>query len=235
MTFKRHLIFLMLLISGSTLGQENQPNRSNEIEIPLVDDFEVNGQGDSDQWKKTDWIDLEQRKTDGKTYSTSVKLLYSATGIYVLFRCEDDEITSTLRRDFADLWTEDVVEIFFWPDESLPVYFEYELSPHNYELPIVVPNRDGFFLGWKPWKYEGKRLTRHATTISTVNDKTWTAEFFIPLELMKPLAEGMPAKGSRWRVNMYRIDYDDGVSTWSWQPVRTNFHDYESYGTLVFN
>ena len=60
-------------------------------------------------------------------------------------------------RIFADLWTEDVVEIFFWPDEEMPVYFEYELSPRNYELPILVPNKAGSFLGWRPWKYEGER------------------------------------------------------------------------------
>jgi hypothetical protein len=33
---------------------------------------------------------------------------------------------------------------------------------------------------------------------------------------------------------MYRIDYDKGTAAWSWQPTRVNFHDIESFGTLVF-
>jgi len=41
-------------------------------------------------------------------------------------------------------------------------------------------------------------------------------------------------KGTRWRANFYRIDYDNNVSEWSWQPTRTNFHDYERFGTLLF-
>ena len=41
--------------------------------------------------------------------------------------------------DFLDLYNEDVVEVFLWPDESFPVYFEYEVSPLNYELPIIIP------------------------------------------------------------------------------------------------
>jgi hypothetical protein len=60
-----------------------------------------------------------------------------------------------MQGDFLDLWNEDVVEAFFWTDESNPIYFEYELSPLNYELPILVPNNKGKFLGWLPWHYEG--------------------------------------------------------------------------------
>jgi hypothetical protein len=59
------------------------------------------------------------------------------------------------------LYNEDVIEAFFWPDEKNPLYFEYELSPLNYELAILVPNNKGNFFGWRPWHYEGDRKTRH--------------------------------------------------------------------------
>lgn len=229
------LFLCCFLASSVLLAQPENRNKENVLKVQRSQDFEVTGDGSQSQWSLADWVSLPQRKSEGKTYRTDVKLLYSDTGVYGLFRCEDDKITSTLTEDFSDLWSEDVVEIFFWPDESLPVYFEYELSPNNYELPILVPNKDGFFLGWKPWKYEGDRLTRHATSISDVdNDKTWFAEFFIPYALLKPLVDGVPESGTKWRVNMYRLDYDDGQSRWAWQTIRTNFHDYESYGTMVF-
>ena len=37
-----------------------------------------------------------------------------------------------------DLWNEDVFEVFLWTDERYPVYFEYEISPLNHELPILA-------------------------------------------------------------------------------------------------
>ena len=69
-------------------------------------------------------------------------------------------MTATKTEDFADLWNEDVFEFFLWPDEQTPLYFEYEISPLGYELPILVPNFNGKFLGWRPWHYEGERKSQ---------------------------------------------------------------------------
>ena len=117
------------------------------------------------------------------------------------------------------------------------MYFEYELSPLNFELPILVPNIKGNFLGWRPWHYEGSRKTRHATHISKKGEAitSWTAEFFIPYALLKPMTNVPPQKGTRWRANFYRIDYDKDIVTWQWQLVQNeNFHDYERFGAIEF-
>lgn len=201
------------------------------LRIKDCKDFELTGDGMAKEWENAAWTVLPYRSGE-KKYETKIKLLYSANGIYGLFYCEDEVITSTLRNDNADLYNEDVVEIFFWPDESKPLYFEYELSPHNYELPILVPNDRGDFFGWLPWHYEGDRKTRHATHIT---EKSWSAEFFIPYALLKPLGNVPPRKGMKWRCNFYRIDYDAGSSAWSWQKTGSNFHDYKSFGTIQFD
>ncbi|HEU5147494.1 MAG TPA: carbohydrate-binding family 9-like protein [Chryseosolibacter sp.] len=198
--------------------------------------FDITGDGTASAWKTTEWIPLEKRK-GSSTYSTQAKVLYSDQGIYALFSCKDKKITASFQEDFANLWTEDVVEIFFWPDESSAIYFEYELSPLNYELPILVPNMNGQFLGWRPWQYEGERKTRHATKIIKADNgetTAWIAEFFIPFALLKPLQNVPPKSGQSWRMNMYRIDYDNEYTSWSWRPVKTNFHDYERFGTIRF-
>ena len=72
-------------------------------------------------------------------YETRVKVLYSPTGLYVLMDATDRRLTATMKEDFLDLWNEDVFEFFLWPDEKQPVYFEYEISPLGFELPILVP------------------------------------------------------------------------------------------------
>jgi hypothetical protein len=201
-----------------------------QLVIEKTRDFEINGKGDAAEWKKSEWLVLTNRG-GRKNYETKVKLMYSDSGIYCLYHNTDDKITSTMSEDFSDLWKEDVVEIFFWTDEKTPIYFEYEISPRNFELPILVPNIKGKFLGWRPWHYSGSRVIKHATNIEAT---AWTAEFYIPYEVLAPLPNVPPGKGATWRCNMYRIDHDDGETEWSWKPVRTNFHDFERFGVLKF-
>ena len=200
-------------------------------------DFTITGDGSAANWNNTEWLNMPLRGNKEVAYKTKIKMLYSDSGIYCLYHCEDKKITATLKEDFLDFWHEDVVEAFFWTDEREPLYFEYELSPLNYELPILVPNFKGKFFGWRPWHYEGNRKTKHATHVIKDRDIVtgWTAEFFIPYTLLTPMTNVPPKSGSRWRANFYRIDHDMGEVTWQWQEVREeNFHDYEKFGTILF-
>jgi hypothetical protein len=210
-----------------------------ELHVRATDEFEVTGDGSAEAWKKADWEPLHKRT--GLPYETRVKVLYSPGGLYVLMDATDRKLTATLTRDFENLWTEDVFEVFLWPDERDPVYFEYEISPLGRELPILVPNLGGRFLGWRPWHYDGPRRTRKATAAvggaarpgATVTG--WKAEVFIPYELISPLRNVPPRPGSRWRANFYRMDYDDGqTSSWDWARVGSSFHEFKKFGTLVF-
>ena len=129
-----------------------------------------------------------------------------------------------------------MVELFLWPNEDHDVYFEYELSPYDFELPLMVNNINGKFYGWLPWHYEGKRRVIHKVEISTVDSKTrfWTASIFIPFELLRPLISSPPTPGEIWRANFYRIDYDHEMSTWQWQPIKKSFHEFEKFGYMKF-
>jgi len=201
-------------------------------------DFAITGDGSATNWNEAEWLNVPLRDKKEVAYETKLKMLYSDSGIYCLYYCEDKKITATLKEDFSDFWHEDVVEAFFWPDETVPLYFEYELSPLNYELPILVPNIKGKFFGWRPWHYEGNRRTKHATHVVQDGNvvTAWTAEFFIPYALLTPMTNVPPKNGSRWRANFYRIDHDMGEATWQLQEVRDeNFHDYERFGTIEFD
>jgi predicted TIM-barrel fold metal-dependent hydrolase len=211
-----------------------------ELRVRSTEDFEVTGDGSAESWKKAEWEPLHKRTAAGHPYETRIKLLYSKKGIYVLMDATDKEITAT-RKDFENLWEEDVFEVFLWPDERDSLYFEYEISPLNAELPILIPNMDGKFLGWRPWHYEGERKIRKATSCvggpreSGAKVKGWKAEVFIPYDLLIPLRNVPPKPGTRWRANFYRVDYDDGKNTsWDWTRVGPSFHEYKKFGTLVF-
>jgi Carbohydrate family 9 binding domain-like len=243
---KRNLLFklflLCLVLSGQNvnnilLAVSPEPG---SITVKKCQDFKITGDGRSDNWKSTGWVNVVQQGSDPSVYQTKVKVLYSGTGIYFLFDCEDKKLTSTMRADNLDLYNEDVVEVFLWTDENFPVYFEYELSPLNFELPIIVPNNKGTFFGWLPWHYEGEKKTQHETTAiggkkeSGSIVKGWIAEFFIPYKLLAPLNQVPPVSGTKWRANMYRIDYDNGATHFAWQKITKSFHEYNNFGTFVF-
>ena len=211
--------------------------------VAKTNDFTVTGDGKNPNWEKAGWLQLTQRRPAEEDLArvTKAKMLYSSTGVYCLFDCQDKKITATMEADFLNLWLEDVVEVFFWTDESIPFYFEYEISPLNYELPIMISNHDGELLRWQPFHYEANRKTQHAVKIQGGEQKpqaeitAWTAEFFIPYKLLSPLRNVPPESGTKWRANFYRVDYDEERSkNWSWQLTQGNFHDYLRFGTLLF-
>ena len=107
-------------------------------------------------------------------------------------------------------------------------------------MPIIVPNYKEKFFGWLPWNYEGDKKVVHATSArggekaGGAQVEGWMAEFFIPYRLLEPLPKVPPQSGTRWRANMYRIDYDKGASHFSWKKTTGTFHDYKNFGTFVF-
>ncbi len=231
-------IFTFLMSLPLVLAAQTEVGKDAKLYIKHTPDFDFTGDGTSASWDKTPWVKLARIKGNSP-YETRVKLLYSDNGVYALYYCEDTKINATITEDFTSLWREDVIEIFFWPDEAYPIYLEYELSPLNHELVILVPNFNGQTGGWTPWNYRGAKQTRKATTIvkSDKGDTTaWLGEFFIPFALLRPLQNVPPRKGTEWRANIYRIDYDEPESSyWSWQPVDNNFHEFKKYGTFVFD
>jgi hypothetical protein len=242
-TFSKQLLLLTasLSLAQVTGAFAALPEKdSARVVVTKTTDFRVTGDGKSAHWKSARWTMLTARKLNGVALATRVKLLYSDKGLYFLFDCQDEKLTATLKQDFAALYKEDVVEVFLWPDPSVPIYFEYELSPLNYELPILVPNLNGRFQGWKPWHYQGNKKIQHATSTqagakeSNASVKGWMAEFFIPYALLNPLVPAPPRKGTQWRGNFYRIDYDHGYATYSWQNTGESFHEFKKFGTLVF-
>jgi hypothetical protein len=237
--------FLWALAVAMSMSTEvSVPAQTDErprLTVRSTEDFEVTGTGDHAAWQKMDWTTLRRRQPESHPYDTRFKMLYSSTGLYFLMDGTDRKLTAAMNEDFMDLWNEDVYEVFLWPDERYSVYFEYEISPLNRELPIIVPSFDGQAYGWRPWHYEKNRMTRKATSVTggpkqpQASIQGWRAEFFIPYELLKPLRNVPPKPGTKWRANFYRMDYDEGKRTqWEWARVGNSFHEYQKFGELVF-
>ena len=237
------LLILLAALPATDIFSQNV-SESEPLVIKKTNDFIISGTGAAKNWSDTEWLELTQRSNleKGSDKHTKLKILYSDSGLYFLFDSESDTLNATMNSHFMELWREDVVEVFLWTDETKPVYFEYELSPLNYELPILVNNIDGDLTHWIPfdYSYTGDRKTRHKTSVEGGEKKSgstitkWIAEFFIPFELLRPLENIFPESGTTWKANFYRIDYDFEATHWSWKPYETNFHDYKNFGTIIF-
>lgn len=248
------ILALLVFLAGSHRPAFGQTGQEAVLPIKRTSDFSLDGKGTAEAWRKAEWIPITQRATTERMarnpaprpaaekppaeLATRAKVLYSETGIYFLFRCEDRMLQATMEEDFKEVWWEDVVEVFLWPDESDSTYFEYQLSPLNYYR--MTRHQKGpsqsqlVTLG-------GSRRTLHATSVkggdkeSGTSITQWTAEIFIPYEMLRPIQNIPPEPGTQWRANMYRFDYDTGDRTrWEWQPVNGRNHDLGEFGTFLF-
>jgi len=210
-----------------------------ELRVIQTDDFEFSGADISMKWNEAHWNYLTPQSKNG--WSTQFKLMWSSSGVYCLFNCEDALLRCDQLGDQSDLWTQDVVEIFFQPDPTRSLYFEYEISPLGDELVLVVPNQNGKFMGWLPFHYNGNRKVKRATHIrggeKTPNSKVtgWCVEVFIPFELLPGLLPAPVQPGTTWRANFCRIDYDRGSPALSaWSKVDQTFHAVDRFGYITF-
>lgn len=185
----------------------------------------------------------ELRRVEGKKdYRTRMKAVCSHRGLYFLFCCEDEKISCTYQKDGEDLYREDVLEIFLCPEERYPVYLEYELSPLNKELVLMVFHNGVDFHGWLPFHYTGARRVAHITW-SLAGEiapgaacSLWHAMVYIPFALFQGAAAEYPVEKTLWKGNIFRIDTDGGeVSKYALKTAcGTAFHDFEKFEEIIF-
>ncbi len=232
---------ITFFLSSNVIAQKSQGYKANSLLVRKCDDFTVTGKGNNAEWNKTEWQYLKQLETGTQNYESKFKILYSSTGIYVLFNGKDNKITTQFYKDFEDLYKGDVFEVFFHTNPKSPVYFEYEINQLNKELVLIIPNFDGKFYGWIPWHYENERQVKKMVNVvggkveANANINSWTAELFFPYKLLNPLENVPPVSGTVWKANFYRLDYDNGnMMKWSWAPVKNSFHEFEKFGAIKF-
>lgn len=94
------------------------------ITIKKIRDFPVTGAGSHESWNVTGWHELKPIGRGRLNYQTRTKILWSENGIYFLFECEDKILTCTITGHFKEIYLEDVIEVFLWPDETQVIYYD---------------------------------------------------------------------------------------------------------------
>ncbi|HTE08920.1 MAG TPA: carbohydrate-binding family 9-like protein, partial [Flavitalea sp.] len=134
--------FLIILLLITKIGYSGkfvfEPGDS-VLLIKRCADFVITGKGDNKAWEATTWSVLGKKvDAGGKNYGTQFKMIYADKGIYLLFRGEDEKVTTKNYKDFEEIYEGDVYEVFFHPDPAVPLYFEYEINPMGRELILTL-------------------------------------------------------------------------------------------------
>jgi len=163
-------------------------------------------------------------------HATEVDLLDEGERLRLRFVAATAAPHATLTAHDADLWTEDVVELFVAPGEGAPRrYFEIELNPLGavFDARVESPagDRRGLVVD-RSW--DCRKL---AATVSIRDGTSWSAE------LALPWAEIGGNEHKVWRINLFRIDRPNAeeVEHSAWSPTLVSpadFHRPERFGFL---
>lgn len=152
------------------------------------------------------WIPLSENyfrhSTTGylSNQQTQVYLKHDTDNLYVRFRCDENPFVfqNSLVDHNADLYNQEVFELFIAPFEDAPVnYLEFEINPNNaiWVGQVFNPTRGeggGNKLTMIPYNEAG--ITHNVQ----VTANAWQGEFAIPWKLIGSKAEV-------FRLNFYRI------------------------------
>jgi len=166
------------------------------------------------------------------------KLLYNTTSLLAFFDVEEVSPVATLSTHDAELYNENVVELFISPLGINSLYYEIEVNPLNATFDALIINNIGKgkrrgpsfqgFTGWNP---------KSLKTRSVVTPGKWQVFLsidFTDLFLAKRIP---PKKGDTWKANIFRIDYDGKERQYcAWSPTGVlDFHNSNRFGTLIFD
>jgi hypothetical protein len=230
-------VLLLVFSHGSALGESLNSKNVSMVRIAKIEkDFPLSDFSRS-EWTKAEKLTVKTNwdsSPAGVGREFSAQLLYSDTGIYVLFdanQSEDLVIASqpTMNQKTIGLWDRDVFEIFLAPQNSVPTkYFEFEVSPLGEWLDVALEIRDGRRLS--DWEYASGMKTA-----ARIEKGRVLAAVFIPFTAFATV----PKSGDIWRGNIFRcVGRGPTRGYLAWQPTLTpepSFHVPERFGEFKFD
>ena len=198
-------------------------------------------------WKQADTLELIHFRSEGSDHrpKTAVRLLHDQTGIFGIFKVEDQYVLCRYTDYMSRVYRDSCVEFFVKPKQDKG-YFNFEFNCGgallcNY---IVDPARtvEGLRYFVKPPDEEGKQVLIYHSLPSIVEPEltepvTWFLEFFIPFPLLEKYVGTIgDVRNQTWHANFYKCGDETSHPHWaSWTPLpEKNFHLPECFGELTF-
>ncbi len=197
-----------------------------------IDPITIDGRLNEFTWLAARQVGPFTNIRGGDGLPTQALLAWDSDNLYVAFVAVDPKPWSKMFEHDAELWNEEVVELFLDPDGDGKDYAELEVSPNNIVVDLLIPAP-----GAKPasetklWDIAGLR------TAVGKQGPGWTVEISIPWKSLKGSGVSeQPRPGDEWKVGLYRIERpDDGEpQLLAWAPTERSFHEPERFGTVRF-
>ncbi len=162
-----------------------------------------------------------------KPVPTQVRLLWSKTGLYVSFRCQDNAVFTPEKGRDAPIWKGDVVEVFLDVKGDARQWIELEVSPNgdlfdqmatltatpqsneNRVLKDEVLSRDWWTdLSWnlENWQVNARKNLPVQTTQTSNSLNAWRVDMRIPPDALRRLGVS-EFKPMTMRLNLIRYKY----------------------------
>ena len=232
------------------LDDEFPHHRIPRVEAARIEDLTVDGRLDEPLWDELPSLSLSPIG-GAEARRTAVQVAYSEQAIVVGAYLEDEHVWSTLKERDADLWTEEVIELFLAPEGADGPYVELQVNAlgtifdATFEQPLgQSPDRRAAIDQGRAWNLEDLQVAVHVEGQINDEDHTdqfWSVEMIIPFAGL-PFGEAdadltAPKPGDVWRANFFRFDRpaDGSRHAYGWSTaLRGDFHQPDRFGYWVF-
>ncbi len=235
---------LALVAGAASSNAEDVPRPIQEYVCRQTSgEIELDGRLSDKAWAEAPAIESfaphwDRRKSGSHT---TARLLWDAHNLYFAAEMTDTDLYADIREPDGMTWYNDVFELFFKPAVDRPAYYEFQVTPANTQMDMLLPSRGAG--GYLRFAREGEFDWETGVSLSgTLNhwqdgDTSWEVEGRIPWSDFR-LTGGSPAAGERWKFNLCRYDYSveferAELSCCSGLTVG-DFHRYEDFAWLRF-
>lgn len=229
-------------------GDSGTPTYTVEkVDAETAEAISVDGKLEEDVWEEIDALELSSMRS-GANFATEVDVFRTDEHLYLGARLEDTHIWSKKAERDANLWEEEVLEMFVDPNGDAKNYLELQINPKGTVFDANFETRKGTGDGSdreqidRAKKFDLEGLESAVDVDGTLNDesdedKQWTVELKVPLESI-PEVDGDTSFDEPWAVNLYRFDRPaDGEKAaygWSTDLQGEDFHNVDQFGRFEF-
>lgn len=222
MTMRSWLMAALVCLTAVTAGAA-EPGEVRLYEaIRAEEPPAIDGRLDDPCWQDANVTNMFVRIAKGpaEIQQTVWRAVYDATHFYLAVTCYEENVGGILAhantRDNSNVMSDDALEIFIRPSLASDAYYQCAANSLGTQF-----DGKGFDSGWDgEWEAAG-----------SVGEDAWQLEAAFSFESFG----GASVPGDVWGFNVARDRHAGGETEWSsWSDLGGGFHDYESFGHLIF-
>ena len=241
-------VFVMLLSSAAVYAQSVPGMTIQYAQTPP----KLDGKLDDKVWAEATSIQLGLTAEGTPILNGAIiRMAWDRNNLYVAYDVPDDQIVADrLPRDGRIFERDDVMELFIWPRENQPFYYQIDVNPRGVTYDAFLITRatkdapDLTLVDWSPKldtsSWVRPVLYRTDKLGALTPDGRWSVEMSLPLSSIATRGNEPVQSGETWRVQFNRYNRADKVpgtlDATAWSPYyRVGWpHLLDTFGKVTF-